>query len=450
MKDLHNCVFIVEDDEWYADLLEYYIKLNPEYTTEKFLSGRECLNNLHKNPIAITLDFSLPDINGKEILKRIRQTHPQLPVIIISGQKDINTAVQLLKEGAYDYIVKDEDTQNRLWNILRNIRETSNLRQENQQLKEQIGKRYDFSKTIIGSSAALKNVFAKIVKSLDTNITVSITGETGTGKELVAKAIHYNSPRKKNPLVVINVAGTPSELIESELFGHEKGAFTGANSRRIGKFEEADKGTIFLDEIAEIDHKMQTKLLRVLQERQIIRIGSNSVINVDVRVITATHKDLTAEVKNGNFRADLFYRLMGMPIKMPPLRERGKDILVLAKYFADEFCKENKRENVTFTPDSQKKLLNYSYPGNIRELKSVIELAIIMGDDNIIKPDDLTFLTLDQKEDLLQKDLSLDEYNKEIIKYYLEKYEHKAIPVAKKLKIAKSTLYRLMKKYELK
>ena len=195
---------------------------------------------------------------------------------------------------------------------------------------------------------------------------------------------------------------------------------------------------------------MQTKLLRVLQERQIIRIGSNSVINVDVRVITATHKDLTAEVKNGNFRADLFYRLMGMPIKMPPLRERGKDILVLAKYFADEFCKENKRENVTFTPDSQKKLLNYSYPGNIRELKSVIELAIIMGDDNIIKPDDLTFLTLDQKEDLLQKDLSLDEYNKEIIKYYLEKYEHKAIPVAKKLKIAKSTLYRLMKKYELK
>ena len=197
MKDLHNCVFIVEDDEWYADLLEYYIKLNPEYTTEKFLSGRECLNNLHKNPIAITLDFSLPDIKGKEILKRIRQTHPQLPVIIISGQKDINTALQLLKEGAYDYIVKDEDTQNRLWNILRNIRETSNLRQENQQLKEQIGKRYDFSKTIIGSSAALKNVFAKIVKSLDTNITVSITGETGTGKELVAKAIHYNSPRKK-------------------------------------------------------------------------------------------------------------------------------------------------------------------------------------------------------------------------------------------------------------
>ena len=197
MKDLHNCVFIVEDDEWYADLLEYYIKLNPEYTTEKFLSGRECLNNLHKNPIAITLDFSLPDIKGKEILKRIRQTHPQLPVIIISGQKDINTALQLLKEGAYDYIVKDEDTQNRLWNILRNIRETSNLRQENQQLKEQIGKKYDFSNTIIGSSEALKNVFAKIVKSLDTNITVSITGETGTGKELVAKAIHYNSPRKK-------------------------------------------------------------------------------------------------------------------------------------------------------------------------------------------------------------------------------------------------------------
>jgi len=442
-------IFIVEDDPWYMDILEYHLQLNPEYEVEKYETGKECLNNLYKRPSAITLDYTLPDMKGKEVLKKIKELSPETSVIIISGQDDITTAVELLKEGAYDYIVKDEDTKDRLWNSLRNLKENVKLKQENKQLKEKIGKKYEFTKIMVGDSPAMKKIFPLIERALDNNITVSITGETGTGKELVAKAIHYNSKQKKGPMVEINVSAIPNELIESELFGHEKGAFTGANVRRIGKFEEANKGTVFLDEIAEMDMNMQTKLLRVLQERKITRIGSNKAVPIDVRLVTATHKNLTEEVKNGQFRKDLYYRLIGLPIHLPPLRERGKDILILAKYFADVFCKDNKRPKISISDEAQKKLLKYNYPGNVRELKAVIELGVIMSNDGIINAEQITFNTLESGMDFLLEEMTLEEYNKQIIKHLLDKYDGNAIVVATKLGVAKSTIYRLMRKYGL-
>jgi len=316
-------------------------------------------------------------------------------------------------------------------------------------LKTQVGQKYDFSGMIIGKSDAIKKVFALIEKAVNTNITVSITGETGSGKEMVAKAIHYNSARSKLPFVTVNVAAIPKDLIESELFGHEKGAFTGAVTRRIGKFEEADKGTLFLDEIGELDINLQAKLLRVLQEQEITRVGGNGIVKIDVRIIVATHKNLIEEVKNKNFREDLYYRLIGMPVQLPPLRERGNDICILAKHFIDNFCKENKISKKVLSPEAQQKLLQYSFPGNVRELKSVMELAVVMSDDETIQPEHITYNTTSSIADLLSKEITLKEFESQIIQHYLDKYDKDVLLVAKKLDIGKSTIYRMVQMGEL-
>jgi DNA-binding NtrC family response regulator len=285
-------------------------------------------------------------------------------------------------------------------------------------------------------------------KATTNNITVSITGETGTGKELVAKAIHYNSTRKKKSFVAVNVAAIPKELIESELFGHEKGAFTGAVARRIGKFEEAHKGTLFLDEIGEMDLNMQAKLLRVLQEREVTRVGGNELVKIDVRLIVATHKNLLEEVQKGNFREDLYYRLLGLPIVVPPLRDRGSDIILLAKYFVEQFCKENKMPLLKISSEAQKKLLQYAFPGNIRELKAMAELAAVMANDDSIQPDDITFNATRNTADLLLRESTLKEYNQMILKHFLQKYDNNVLLVAQKLDIGKSTIYRMIKNGE--
>lgn len=261
-------------------------------------------------------------MNGDELLKQIRENSPDTKVIIISGQEDVKVALDLLKKGANEYIVKDEDTKDRIWNALKNLRENIQLKQEIEILKEEVSRKYDFSNSIIGNSPVVQLVFSMMEKAARTNITVSVTGETGTGKELVAKSIHYNSTRKSMSFVAVNLAAIPKDLLESELFGHEKGAFTGAIARRIGKFEEASKGTLFLDEIGEMDINMQAKLLRALQEKEIVRVGSNDIVKVDVRIIVATHRNLLEMVKNGSFREDLYYRILGLPINLPPLRER--------------------------------------------------------------------------------------------------------------------------------
>jgi two-component system response regulator AtoC len=299
-------VFIVEDDMWYGSMLEHYLTLNPEYEVKRFESPGDFFAHLHEVPDVVTLDYSLPDSDGTEVLRKIKEFNPDIRVIIISGQEDVATAINLLKNGAFDYIVKDDDTKDRLWNSILHLREISNLKQEVESLKKQVGRKYDFSQIIVGNSEPMEKVFALIEKASKTNITVSITGETGSGKELVAKAIHYNSDRHNLPFVTVNVAAIPKELLESELFGHEKGSFTGAVTRRIGKFEEADKGTLFLDEIGELDINLQAKLLRVLQEREITRVGANNVLPINVRIIVATHKNLLEEVKNKTFREDLY------------------------------------------------------------------------------------------------------------------------------------------------
>jgi DNA-binding NtrC family response regulator len=444
VKNNHK-IFIVEDDTWYRNFLSYTLQLNPDYEVVSFENAKDCLNSLHQKPDLITIDYSLPGINGSDLIKKIKEIDDQVQLIVISGQEDINTAVNLLKLGVFDYIIKNEDTKTRLMNSVQNALINNLLKTEIIELREDLGKKYDYAKTIIGNSDSLKKTFSLIEKAANSKITVSVTGETGTGKELVTKAIHYNSLRKKAPFVAVNVAAIPKELIESELFGHEKGAFTGADARRIGKFEQAIKGTIFLDEIGELDLNLQAKLLRVLQEREITRIGSNNAIPIDVRIIVATHKNLATEVQEGRFREDLYYRLLGLPIHLSPLRERGNDVIYLAKHFIDESVKENKTGKITLSNEAQKKLLDYSYPGNIRELKAIVELACVMCDNHVIEAKDITYNSEKSIGSILNQEMSFDDYTNSIINYYLEKYDHNVITVAKKLKIGKSTIYRIMK-----
>jgi DNA-binding NtrC family response regulator len=442
-------IFIVEDDPLYGEMLKYHLSLNPDNEVVKFETGADCLKNLYQNPSLISLDYSLPDMSGFDVIKKVREFNPEIPIVIVSGQEDVATAVRLLKDGAYDYFVKDEDTKERLWNTLKNIKERLELKEEINVLKEEIGKKYEFKRIIKGNSAAIKQIFQLIEKATYTNITVSLYGETGTGKELVAKAIHYNSSRVKYTFVPINVTAIPSELIESEFFGHEKGAFTGANSRKIGKFEMANKGTIFLDEIGEMDLNMQAKLLRVIQEKELYRVGGNKPVKFDARVIVATNRNLAKEVQKGNFREDLYYRLLGLPIEIPPLRFRGSDILILAKYFVDEFCKENKMSKLEISAKAQEKLMKYPFPGNVRELKAVMELACVMTNSDMIEEDHISFNSTNAKSDFLLEEDSLEGYVRKIIKFYLQKYNNNVMVVAKKLDIGKSTIYRMLKNNEI-
>ena len=439
-------IFVVEDDEWYSRLLVHTLSLNPDYEIQSFGTGKDCLANLHQEPDIITLDYRLPDMKGLEVLKQIKEINEDIQIILISEQIDIEVVVTLLQHGAYDYIVKSKDIRERLLNTVNNIRQGSNLKKEIVNLRQEVKKKYTDQNTIIGNSAATRKVYELIEKAIRTNITVTITGETGTGKELVAKAIHYSSNRSKQPFVAVNVAAIPKELIESELFGHEKGAFTGAAFRRIGKFEEADGGTIFLDEMAVMDISLQAKLLRALQEKEIIRIGSNAAVKFDCRIIIATNKDLQEEIKKGNFRQDLYYRLYGLPIELPPLRERENDVIILAKHFIQVFCKENKMAAKMLTPEASARLLSYSFPGNIRELKSVIELAVTLADQHEISADHIVLgRGLDLLDDIFSKELSLREYDIRIVRKFLEKYDNNIKLVAEKLDLGVATIYRMLK-----
>jgi len=438
-------IFVVEDDEWYNRLLVHNLSLNPDYEIQSFIDGKSCLDNLHRQPDVVTLDYRLPDMKGLEVLKRIKEIDEDIQVILISEQEDIEVVVDLLKHGAYDYIVKSKDIRERLLNTINNIRKEFQLKDEIRSLRKEVRKKYSYDNTIIGSSPATQKVFDLIEKATRTNVTVSVTGETGTGKELVAKAIHYNSSRASQPFVAVNMAAIPKELIESELFGHEKGAFTGADARRIGKFEEANSGTLFLDEIAEMDISLQAKLLRVLQEKEIIRVGSNKPVKVDCRIIIATNKNLLEEVRKGNFRQDLYYRFYGLPIELPPLRDRGNDIILMAKHFISEFCRENKLDQKSLSPAASKKLLSYPFPGNVRELKSVIELAVTLADDREIEEGHLVLHDPENMENLYNEELTLREYNLRLVKKLLEKYDNKPKVVAEKLDIGVATIYRMLK-----
>ena len=299
-----------------------------------------------------------------------------------------------------------------------------------------------------GNSPAMQSVFKLLDKAAKSNITVSITGETGTGKEVLAKSIHYSSSRAKSKLVAINVSAIPKDLLESELFGHEKGAFTGAATRKLGKFELADGGTLFLDEIGEMELHLQSKLLRALQEREVTRIGGTESIKFDARIIVATHRNLSEMVEKGSFREDLYYRLLGLPIHLPPLRQRGNDVLVLAKHFLNMTCKENGLGVVKLGQTAKDKLLTYGFPGNIRELKAIIELGAVMCNGKTIHKEDLQFNSPKKSSNFFIEKMTLREYNIRIVKHFLEKFDNSIPDVAKALDIGKTTIYRMLKEEE--
>jgi DNA-binding NtrC family response regulator len=442
-------VFIVEDDLAYAEMLRYHLQQNPDYEIETFENGTDLLRNLYKKPQIITLDYTLPDYSGLNLFKKIKEFDADLPVIVVSGQEDILTAVNLLKEGAHDYIVKDHDTKDRLWNVIRLLKEKFILQQEITSLREEIGKRYDYENILKGNSIVIKQIHNLIEKATKTNITVIISGETGTGKDLVAKSIHYNSPRRKKPFITTNITAIPADIIEHELFGYEKGAIPYANTRKTGKFELAGKGTLFIDEIGELDNTMQAKLLQVLQEKEFSRIGGYEIIKTDFRLIVASNKNLAEEVQKGNFREDLYYRLLGLPIELPPLRYRGNDILVLAKNFVDAFCKENHLQKLTISAAGQEKLMKYTYPGNVRELKAIMELACVMTNTDVLNDIDISFNSSATRADFLMEEDTLEGYNRKIIRFYLQKYNNNVLMVANKLDIGKSTIYRMIKNREI-
>ncbi len=443
-------IFIVEDDPWYGQFMSYQLSLNPDHEVVLYTCAKDILDNLHKQPDMVYMDFGLPDMDGEKLLQEMLRRVPDLPVVIVSGQEDISVAVGLLKAGAKDYIVKNDHTKDLLWRSANNVKENFSLRREVEDLKEQLENKFSIDKSIIGRSDALRQSQLLAKKAIQSDINVSLFGETGTGKEVFARAIHFNSKRRKHPFIAVNMTAIPSELIESELFGHEKGAFTGAIAQKKGRFEDANRGTIFLDEIGEMDMQLQNKLLRVLQERQLVRVGGNKIISIDIRLITATQKDLAEEVKAGNFREDLYFRIMGLPIELPPLRKRQQDILLLANHFINEYAKQNKTTKPTLTEDAKEKLHNHTYPGNVRELKAVIDLACVMCSEDAITAADISFYRLGVEDTYTYAEKTLREYNNEIISHYLKKYDNDVMTVASKLAVSKSKIYDLIKTGQIK
>ncbi len=437
-------VFVVEDDEWYSEFLKYSIELIPEFEAEVFRSGKDVLAHLHEQPSVITLDFNLPDTDGMSLLKKIKAFNKDIQVLMISKQEKIETALDLLHEGAYDYLTKSDDLRDKLINTLQHLYRERSLQNRISNLESEVTNKFDAHKNIIGNSDVMKRVFMMIDKAAQSNIIVSITGETGTGKEEVAKAIHYNSSFSKGPFVAVNMAAIPKELAESELFGHEKGAFTGAVNSRTGRFEEAIDGTLFLDEIGELDLSLQAKLLRVLQEREVTRVGGSKSKKINCRILVATHRNLLEEVKAKNFREDLYYRLLGLPIQLPALRERGSDIILLARHFIAKFCIDNNFAVKELSRSAGEKLMFYNYPGNIRELKSVVELSVVMSSGSTIEPGDIIINTSDPVT--VDEEVTLDEYNRRIVQFYLSKYDNNISVVAGKLNIGRSTIYRILKR----
>ncbi len=380
-------ILIVDDDPANREGLSILLR-KEGYHVEGAPSGEEALTSLEKRPVEVMItDLFLPGMNGIEILKQVKEHAPLTNVIVVTGKASAESAVEAMKEGAYDYITKPVNVEHLKVQVAKAL-EKNKLLVENIYLREQLRGRYRFD-NIIGTSPSMQQVFRRMEKIVGTDSTILILGESGTGKELVAKAIHFNGPRKDKPYVAINCGAIPSELLESELFGHVKGSFTGAVADKAGKFEVANGGTVFLDEIGTMPLHLQTKLLRVLQEQEIERVGSSRTIKLDVRVISATNADLEEEVRRGRFRDDLFYRLNVIPIELPPLRERREDISMLVRHFLQKICPEMRRQILTVAPSAMRALEAYDWPGNVREMENVIERIVALTDGDRIEPSDL-------------------------------------------------------------
>jgi two-component system response regulator AtoC len=455
---LNKLIFIVDDEPAISKLLSYWVKDKWKYQAQVFSNGEDVLRNLSQRPDLILLDIMLPGLDGLETLKRIKQFDENLPVIILSAQGSIEVAVESLRFGAFDYFPKPIDQQ-RLEPAIKNALRNYDLVRELDNLKENVKKEYSFD-NIISADGKMQDVFKLVSKVLDNDITVLIHGESGTGKELVARAIHYNGKRKDKPFVVVNCASIPRELLESELFGHEKGSFTGAYQKKLGKFEVANEGTIFLDEVGELEMLLQAKLLRVIQQKEFERVGGTETIKTDVRIISATNRDLKKAVDNKEFREDLFYRLNSFPIYVPPLRQRKGDILVLAHHFLDLFNKKLSKNVKGFSKKALKLIYEYSWQGNIREMENTIERCLIVAESDIIDVDDLpphikatqTGGTVDLSNGSLFRDDSIVPFEKlkeESIRHALKVTNGNIVEAAKKLHLGRATIYRLMEKYNI-
>lgn len=451
-------IYIVDDEESILKMLTHWCKNQWGYNVKTFSNGKDFLKSLNENPDLVLLDIMLPDINGNEILSKIKTHEPSLPVIMLSAQGSVEVALESIRLGAFDYFPKPID-KNRLESAVRNAIKNYDLERELKNLKEDIRKEFSFD-NIISADKKMQEAFRMVSKVLHNDITVLIQGESGTGKELIARAIHYNGSRKDAPFVVVNCASIPRELLESELFGHEKGAFTGAHQRKIGKFELANGGTIFLDEIGEMDIALQAKILRVIQEKEFERVGGNEIIKTDVRIISATNRDLRECVEKKLFREDLYYRLSSFPITIPPLRERRGDIVVLI----DHFIKKNNEKlgkNVKgVTKKALKLLYDYDWPGNVRELENTIERCIILTEGDYIDTDVLPpSITSGEISPVLPSNgilfddnspiIPLEKLKEEAIKHALKVTDGNIVEASKKLKIGRATLYRLMEKYNI-
>jgi two-component system, NtrC family, nitrogen regulation response regulator NtrX len=377
-------ILVIDDDAAIRDSLRMILEYQG-YSVMLAATGEEGAALVEREaPDLVFLDIKMPGMDGLEVLQRITHLTDVTPIVVMSGHATISTAVEATRLGAFDFVEKPLETE-RVLVLVRNAVDSRRLRAENRTLRKDQEKRHQ----IVGDSPGLAAVRAAIQKAAPTSATVLIWGESGVGKELVARAVHRESLRHDGPFVQVNCAAIPDELIESELFGHEKGSFTGASDRQIGKFEQADKGTIFLDEIGDMSLKTQAKVLRVLQEQELERLGSNRLIKVDVRVIAATNKDLEQEITKGTFREDLFYRLNVVPIWVPPLRERRDDIPVLVRHFADSFSRDNNFRRKTFTAAAMERLRQHAWRGNIRELRNTVERLMIMSNGDAIDVGDL-------------------------------------------------------------
>ncbi|MGB0888632.1 MAG: sigma-54-dependent transcriptional regulator [Vicingaceae bacterium] len=385
-------ILMVDDDNVFSLLVEESLKREGNIEFKSVSNANDFFDALDFQPDIAIIDYNLPDKNGVEILTELEQINNSVLPIVISGQEEINVVIEAYTKGAQKYIVKNNNAVVQLIQNIRSIRKNISLKKELESLKDSVIIQHDRYQNIIGNSLEMNKVFKLMQKVENIDMPVLITGNNGTGKELIAQALHYNSNRKRKHFVAVNVAAIPEDLIESELFGHEKGAFTGANGKRIGKFEEANKGTLFLDEIGEMDLNLQTKLLRVLQERKLSRLGGNKTIDLSCRVITATNKDLWQEVQAGRFREDLYFRLQGFIIDLPALKDRENDIIILAKHFVKQFCNQQKVAVKDISPEAIKKMMIYAWPGNVRELKSMMERAILISENQTIEIDDLVFL----------------------------------------------------------
>jgi len=438
-------VLIVEDEEKLRRVIQLQLT-SSGFEVDQAGSAEEALRLIGRADLILT-DLRLPGMSGQDLIQRIRLQNAGIPIVVMTAFGTVENAVEAMKAGAIDFLPKPF-SMDHLMAVIEKALEMRALRDENRKLREELGRLYEFD-NIIGRSAAMQEIFATIERVAPTNATVLLAGESGTGKDLIARAIHYHSPRRDRPFVKINCAALPENLMESELFGYEKGAFTGAASSKPGKFEQADTGTVFLDEIGDVPQATQVKLLRVLQEREFERLGSNKTRHIDVRILAATNADLRAALENGEFREDLYYRLNVVPISMPPLRDRVEDIPALAEHFIKKHAGEMNSPVKSISEDAMAVLMEYRWPGNVRELENVIERSLVLCPGEQLRADDIRLDTSTRsvtgtRDSFLPEGMTLQEHEQDLIRKALEKAKGNKSQAARLLGLTRNALrYRL-------